>query len=543
MANILFKRGLHANLPAAAVDGAFYLTTDSHRLYAGIGTELVDLNKYIRSFETYTALTTDWTNPQPGDFAYIKGGNILAVYQTDDTGTSKWVQINASEDTTNDSLRITGEGTDPGVLTFTVEDSKGNEITQDVQFIGTKGNDVTVTTTYADDDTDKVNPITTVTVQGCEYTLGGTLSFDSTTFTIGLTTSDDEVTGSSTTLAAGENVTFTETETGIEIKAKDSYVNGGTFTANKAGGATVIIEDSEGHEASAVLADNSLFYRVGAGDAKVAVNNQNDLPVYTISEIDAMMSGLNPMKYKGTVNAIAGLTGLTDVEIGDTYMASGTFDISSITGSEDAQYCKVGDLFIATGDETGGVLTDVTWTYVPAGDDSQSDTTYEGVVSAPEHKVVLEDSHGAVVAGIDLDVADDAKITLESEESPAGVLKTKIGHAAPGAEDTSKVVDGTDTTAPIGDAGYVITAVTNEKVDATGHVSEVTVTDITVPKAQLSGEVAADANVATVTTILEDTGANELGTSTLVLDTSKGDNLNITASGNTVTIQIEWGTF
>ena len=49
MANLLFKRGLHANLPTTAVDGAFYLTEDTHRLYAGIGTELVDLNKYIPS--------------------------------------------------------------------------------------------------------------------------------------------------------------------------------------------------------------------------------------------------------------------------------------------------------------------------------------------------------------------------------------------------------------------------------------------------------------------------------------------------------------
>ena len=49
MANILFKRGKHSALPTTAVDGAFYLTTDSHRLYAGIGDELVDLNKYIRT--------------------------------------------------------------------------------------------------------------------------------------------------------------------------------------------------------------------------------------------------------------------------------------------------------------------------------------------------------------------------------------------------------------------------------------------------------------------------------------------------------------
>ena len=47
MANIAFKRGLAANSPSSAADGVFYLTTDSHRLYVGQGTSLVELNRYI----------------------------------------------------------------------------------------------------------------------------------------------------------------------------------------------------------------------------------------------------------------------------------------------------------------------------------------------------------------------------------------------------------------------------------------------------------------------------------------------------------------
>lgn len=100
--NILFKRGLQANLPAngSAIDGAFYLTTDTNRLYAGIGTNIVDLNKYIRTFNDLTTLESDWKNPQTGDFAYIKEGNILATYTTLD-GKNQWVQINP--DTDNDT--------------------------------------------------------------------------------------------------------------------------------------------------------------------------------------------------------------------------------------------------------------------------------------------------------------------------------------------------------------------------------------------------------------------------------------------------------
>ena len=38
MANVIFKRGLQSNLPAAGSveDGVFYLTTDTNRLYVGV---------------------------------------------------------------------------------------------------------------------------------------------------------------------------------------------------------------------------------------------------------------------------------------------------------------------------------------------------------------------------------------------------------------------------------------------------------------------------------------------------------------------------
>jgi len=46
MANVLFKRGAQANLPSStsAVDGVFYLTTDTNRLYVGQGNNLKLLN-------------------------------------------------------------------------------------------------------------------------------------------------------------------------------------------------------------------------------------------------------------------------------------------------------------------------------------------------------------------------------------------------------------------------------------------------------------------------------------------------------------------
>ena len=53
MANVLFKRGTQAELNALITaskikDGAFYLTTDTNRLYVGNGSTLAELNRYVK---------------------------------------------------------------------------------------------------------------------------------------------------------------------------------------------------------------------------------------------------------------------------------------------------------------------------------------------------------------------------------------------------------------------------------------------------------------------------------------------------------------
>lgn len=106
MANVMFKRGLHKDLPwSSAVNGAFYLTTDSDRLYIGKedGT-LADLNKYVKIIESLADGSTLPTG-QEGDFLYIKDSNILAVYSN-----NTWKQINVNtNDTVNDIEFTDGE--------------------------------------------------------------------------------------------------------------------------------------------------------------------------------------------------------------------------------------------------------------------------------------------------------------------------------------------------------------------------------------------------------------------------------------------------
>ena len=86
MANVFFKRGLHAGLPtsgtSSVVDGAFYLTTDTHRLYVGQGQDLVELNKSITSVANVSNLPTG-TGVAVGQFYYVENSNILCYYSRD----------------------------------------------------------------------------------------------------------------------------------------------------------------------------------------------------------------------------------------------------------------------------------------------------------------------------------------------------------------------------------------------------------------------------------------------------------------------------
>lgn len=118
MANVAFKRGLQSALPVSAVDGVFYLTTDTNRLYVGQGTNLVELNKSI----TVVAKVADLpiTGVAGGQFYYAELENILCVY----SGT-EWVQINPDTNTNDDKYvsgvsvtKVEATGDDTGKLKY-----------------------------------------------------------------------------------------------------------------------------------------------------------------------------------------------------------------------------------------------------------------------------------------------------------------------------------------------------------------------------------------------------------------------------------------
>ena len=237
MANVLFKRGLQANLPKSnIIDGAFYLTTDTNRLYVGNNTELVELNKSITVVDSVDKLPK--TDVEVGQFYYISGdnthtdtsaggknGNILAVVTSIVNGNPQWTQVNPDTVDGNDRLSdvaITKGSYDavnnviPYTLSFSIKDKAGKVIqtitkTLDVapKDIISKA-DVSISTSSAEG----VNAAT-ITTKIKDTSNSNALS-----------------TGSSFSIAGGDNVTVTQKDgvvtiaTGIGKDSVQMHVDG-----------------------------------------------------------------------------------------------------------------------------------------------------------------------------------------------------------------------------------------------------------------------------------------------------------------------------
>ena len=503
MANIAFKRGLAKNLPTSATDGVFYLTTDSHRLYVGQGTSLVELNRYILEIADTDALPV---KPHEGDFVWVKAGNMLLVC-TDPNNTSslhRWTQINPA-DTDNDtkvtsittpSVNSTAEGItvsfkisqsttnnkngkvttlDDIPVSFTISAADlvtANEVAVDLDVAASNGG-AKITTGGSGGDADggyvRVLPGSNVTmsVSGSDVTVNAkdttytlTAASDKITLTnnaqtaqnitladdniVNLTASGNTITASHaafnpakttstatdktpshggkfkvidgiSTNASGHITGYTEKE--ITLPTDNNTTNASaTIAADNTGKLSMSVTDSAGKTVSANAAD-AIYYMVNG--EKVA--NQGSIEFYTKEEVDGKFHDVNAMVFKGTVGDTtkgADISALpTDgVERGWPYKVH-------TAGSFGGHSCDVGDLLIATGieDSTGEIISDLAWSYIPAGDDTDSKFT----LSVASNKISLKNSTLNTAAG-DVTIAAGKDIGVSTANSTITVKHADI---------------------------------------------------------------------------------------------------------------------
>lgn len=289
----------------------------------------------------------------------------------------------------------------------------------------------------------------------------------------------DLTTGANGHVTAYEVVEYTlpnaqdTTYTSKELKADDK----GKITLEL----ITYVDGKETAEEWKAISGNDLYYTLEGSETKYY--NQAVLPVYTRSEIDQKLYGINALVYKGAIknilvegnrlpNSNSELTDATKkIAIGYTY-------IVTEAGTYGGYAAEVGDLFIATvsdtvtNPETDGVITDdvaIVWTYVPSGDDV--DTTYD---------ISLQDETITFTPSTDLNasikVGFEAKTDIVLDTLSAGNNKPDriaISHA------TYDSIDKIENIVNV-DRSQTFTVLENV-VTNNGHVTELQTKQVTVP--------------------------------------------------------------
>lgn len=540
---VKFKLGTQASLNTLKDSqkgwevGTFYLTSDSSRLYIGQADELALLNKSVEIYTNLAALKAKTTTSTEGDIAYCVNENVLAYYN----GTT-WNQINPDDDTILTALTQVVSSVTDGVKVTTggTNSVPGKTITAaDVTITGAKGAKVAMANNKA------------LTITGDTYTLNVQEHADATN-DIDLVLDSALQDASTVHIKGGDNVTITKVadSNSIQIAAKDTKLNDISLGLGANGELQVGASDTG---TTNVLKKQKLGYFIDGSYYGIGSDNEAkrvDLPVYSKDQVDALINKLDGMTYRGTIgtsgttftmdasfNVLKGGTA-AEIHIGDMFLVQGgnlTYATSKTAG--------IGDLLIATAkdgkSETNGVLAigDVEWTYVPSGDDQQIDTTYIFKAEGATDSMTITSSNGGGVVG-KIAFAEGDGIVIDSTDNGGKApnqLSVTIKHDT---YDTTPTTDGKSLTN--GGAFDVIDSITYDNGHITG-INTKTIQTLEYKPGPDSASKDADTNSVTVKHTLQ------AGTSLVSDDNAKmvlkSDTLKLTASGNTVTADLVWGSF
>lgn len=584
MANVKFLKGTQSNFNGLTqfTDGAFYLTTDTDRLYfAQSETECVPLNQFIRTVSEaeFKALTT--TQVAKGDYYYIPEKNILAVCKDNNT-TLTWTQLNpdSNDNTTFDEINFESSVTDNTVtITEKLKEynaitgkQTGNTVVGNLKLKGTNGIALT---------TENTAKSTTITVEGDTYSLSANMndarqyeagkaykvgdivvingkyrrckaevssaqntsaaaiidSFEELNAGVSLVSANGQE-SSTFGFKAGTNVEIGQTDGQITVSATDTTLkeNGLNISNNATQGFDIKVSDT-----SNTVVGGTLDPVIKVGSSSVHfVNGAANLPVYTTSEIDSKFKGLNGMTYKGTVGTAA-LQNLpeSNVSSGDTYMVAADTTVN-------AQAVKKGDLFIATGEEgADGYIASsgITWTHVPSGDDSFENSTYEGNATPGSNKWGIKEVSGSSVGDIQFVAGTNMSISSKlggADNSSTAAMITTIQHGSVGAVSNTDVTDATPQGGPTETSTF--TAVTGVGRDSNGHVASVTTKQFKIKDTKYTFGTGVEGNK--IVTKLTDSDNSPQAVKYGV--TSSSLNVTTTAAATndvTVNVELEWGSF
>ena len=351
--NLGFKVGPQSKIDAiidagtGAVEGVFYLTYDTHKLYIGVKSgSVTPVNEGVVTVDdvnSLPAVTAQNKAALTGSFYYATAENILCVYNG-----KAWAQINTdtyltkSKFTTSD---VDGE-TDLVKVNNHLTDSSGTHPVQDSFYVQGKNGVKVRAAKGADNDNDVVE------IEGDTYTLSAdtskatdsedvTLKLDSTN-----TGNDSQVTlvadkfANETTNA----IKFDKTDgNNIVVKVRDTVNNTLAITEKADGGFTITVTDSYNKPVHDTV-DPTIKYGLDGQHVAHFKAGQAVLDILAKDDFEEAMRVLNAMTYRGTI----GTNGSAGVDI--EKQSNGAYAIITSDGS--IRPCQVGDMFVISSPDT-----------------------------------------------------------------------------------------------------------------------------------------------------------------------------------------------
>ena len=265
MANVSFKRGLQADLPNSnIVDGAFYLTTDTNRLYVGGTNDKLELLNQSIKFYTYDdVFRENSTVPKvEGQFYYLSDKNILCTFaKTKTHPDGEWVQINPDHNDNTlvyvSGLNVTKSNSAEGdtkKLTYTINLNQEKKESSDGSAIP-YGDAITASFEINSEDLNRIASNVSVGLESKDITNGFVLK----------NSGGGADTSKAVQIKGGDNVTIGRTEDGnITIAATDTNT---TYNLTSPTGSTnIMLNGSDAGQTPTIEL---------SGDDKIIVNGES----------------------------------------------------------------------------------------------------------------------------------------------------------------------------------------------------------------------------------------------------------------------------
>lgn len=551
-----FLQGTQTKLDemTSSESGAFYLTTDTHRLYIGEGGKPVPVNEGVTVLAKQSDLTDDLLQKShPGQFYLISDGNILATVShgvwvqinptTEVTGVGTTVSVSDKVASAEISVSSTHNGTSEtkkGTLQFEAGDGISLAIADGkikISSTGTGGSSTKVSARTENDKAYITQVITTTPLDGSEASVNETNGVE---------------------LAAGTNIdsiaVTDDTDNSVAkvtVNAKRQAVETVNLTAESEGfNVTLTQTDDSNATVTGTKINPTIKFGKDSSSSATFKNGTATLSVYTKSEADEAIEDAikkkiqtaDAMTFMGVVTSQADVDNKkATAKKGDTYKATAAFKLS--LGTELSEDVKIGDLIIFDGteDTTSGYITSTSLTayVIPSGNE------YETVGENVSHgiKLTQNDTSKTLIAGLALKEGTCISLT-DAEDATDGkvVTVTHNNVSCSNGAATEATVSYTDAS---GKRTGEVTAIDSITVNAQGHVTAVTTKKYKVEDTHVTGvthtvEQATDSNVAKInTTVTDGQGTTQAANVSL----TGGSSVKLSTASNNITIDMVWGSF